>query len=60
MNFKELLAWAKEGEVWALEAMLELYKPLLVKESILDGIFDEDLYQEFCMTLLKCVGKFSI
>lgn len=44
MNFKELMTKAKDGVLQAQESLLELYKPLLVKESIVNGIFDEDLY----------------
>ena len=60
MNFKELILSAKDGNVEAEENILMLYKPLLLKESIQNGIFDEDLYQELCITLIKCVRKFQI
>lgn len=60
MNFKELMTKAKDGDLQAQESLLELYKPLLVKESIVNGIFDEDLYQELCITLLDCIRKFRI
>lgn len=60
MNFKELLLRAKAHEAKAMEAILELYTPLLLKESISDGVFDEDLYQELCLLLVKCVHKFKI
>lgn len=59
MNFKELLIQAKEGNHQAKEEMLEHYKPLILKESIIDGIFDEDLYQELSITLLRCIFKFD-
>lgn len=60
MNFKNLLIQAKSGDKDAKESILALYKPLLIKESILDGTFDEDLYQELCITLLNCIRKFII
>lgn len=60
MNFKELMTKAKDGVLQAQESLLELYKPLLVKESIINGVFDEDLYQELCITLLDCIRKFRI
>lgn len=60
MNFKEILLSAKAGSSEAEERIFLLYKPLLLKESIQDGIFDEDLYQELCITLVKCVRKFQI
>lgn len=60
MNFKELLTLAKNGEDLAIKKIVEMYKPLLIKESIVDGIFDEDLYQELMLTLLRCIQKIKI
>ena len=60
MNFKELLLCAQRGESGAVNKVLEMYRPLLLKESILEGTFDEDLYQELCMTLLRCIHKFKV
>lgn len=60
MNFKELLSRAKNDDLQAKEAILERYKSLLLKEAIIDGIFDEDLYQELCVTLLDCIHEFHI
>ena len=48
------------GITAAKEALLERYKPLLLKEAIIDGVFDGDLYQELCVTLLDCIRKFRI
>ena len=60
MNFKELMLRAKDNEKAAADEILAMYRPLLLKESILDGIYDEDLYQEFCLTLLNCIQKFRV
>lgn len=60
MNFKEMLLQAKSGEPQSTAVILNLYKPLLVKESIIDGVYDEDLYQELCMTLLHCIRVFKV
>ena len=60
MNFKELLARAKDDDLQAKEALLERYKSLLLKEAIINGVFDEDLYQKLCVTLLDCIRKFRI
>ena len=46
MNFPELLICAKAGDNDAAERILTMYQPLLVKESVLEGALDEDLYQE--------------
>ena len=58
MNFKEMLLQAKAGRELAVMALLEMYKPLLVKYAIINGRFDEDLYQELCIIWLKCIWLF--
>ena len=58
MNFLELLICAKAGDNDAAERILTMYQPLLVKESVLDGALDEDLYQELCLVFLRCIEKF--
>ena len=60
MRFKDLLLQAKTGDEKAVTEFLMMYRPLLLKESIVDGVFDEDLYQELCVVFLKCVRKFRI
>ena len=60
MNFKELLLQAKFGDRTATTELLMLYQPLLLKESIIDGILDEDLYQELCITLVRAIELFRI
>ena len=58
MNFKEALLQAKAGQEPAVIALLEMYKPLLIKGAIVGGRFDEDLYQELCITLIKSIRMF--
>lgn len=60
MNFKEMLLEAKTGREQAVMALLEMYKPLLVKYAIINSRFDEDLYQELCIILLKCIAQFRM
>ena len=60
MNFLELLICAKDGNNEAAERILTMYQPILVKESVLDGALDEDLYQELCLQLFLCIRKFRI
>ena len=59
MNFRDLLDAAKKGNSNAKETILDMYKPLLMKESIIDGIFDEDFFQELSLVLVKCVNNFK-
>ncbi len=60
MNFMELLICAKAGDNEAAERILAMYQPIIVKESVLDGALDEDLYQELCLQLFFCIRKFRI
>ena len=60
MNFERLLLKAKEGNADAVLKILEIYKPLLIKNAIVNGRFDEDLYQELVSTWLQCIQRFQI
>ena len=60
MNFERLLLKAKEGNADAVLKILEIYKPLLIKNAIVNGRFDEDLYQELVSKLLQCIQRFQI
>lgn len=60
MDFKELLIRAKRGELNAQEELLKMYQPLIMKESIVAGVFNEDLYQELCYRFIRCVEVFKI
>lgn len=60
MNFEAMLRLAGAGDQRATVTLLELYKPLLGRASIVNGKYDEDLYQELCMTFLRCVRLFRI
>ena len=60
MKFIDLLTKAKSGEQDAIHTILEMYRPLLLKESIIFGVLDEDLYQELCVVLVKSIAKFVI
>ena len=58
MNFKELLYRARQGNQEAILEIFEMYRPLLIKNALVEGIFDEDLYQELTAELLKCIRYF--
>lgn len=59
MEFEELLLRAKYGEKKAAEQILEMYRPMLVKNSLIHGRFDEDLYQELVIEALKSIKYFK-
>ena len=44
----------------AITAILQMYRPLLLKYAIIDGVLDEDLYQELSIILLKAIKLFKI
>ena len=43
-----------------LQCILQMYRPLLLKYAIIDGVLDEDLYQELSIILLKAIKLFKI
>ena len=47
------------GDTQAMEQIVEMYRPLLVKNALVNGVFDEDLYQELMIELLKCIRYFK-
>ncbi len=59
MSFKQTFKKAKAGSQNAIEELLLMYQPLLLKESIVDNVLDEDLYQELCIVFLRCIRLFE-
>lgn len=59
MNFEEVLFRAKMGYHVATERILEMFRPLLIKNSLINGRFDEDLYQELIIEVLKCIQSYQ-
>lgn len=58
MDFEDVLFCAKQGDKEAMEQMLNMYRPMLIRNSLIDGRFDEDLYQELVVETLKCIQYF--
>lgn len=59
MDFEELLFLAKMSDENAIGKILEMYHTLLIKSALVNGIFDEDLYQELIIEVLKCIKYFK-
>ena len=59
-EFEAVLRLAKMGDKEAMEEIYQMFRPLLVKNSLDFGVLDEDLYQELCQTLLLCIIKFRL
>ena len=58
-NFNKLLERAKQNDESAILEIVEMYKPALLKNSMIDNMFDEDLYQQLLVTLLRCIHTFK-
>ncbi len=59
MAFGNLFRQAKADNQQAIEELLMMYQPLLLKESIVNGVLDEDLYQELCLVFIRCIREFK-
>ena len=53
--FKNTLLLAQQGNEMAMEKLLSRYDPLLKKCSIIQGHFDEDLYQSLILEFVRAV-----
>jgi len=60
MLFDDLLRRAQANDGSAFERISALYEPLLRKESRVYGCFDEDLYQDQLIVLLRCIRQFDM
>ena len=60
MTFEQMLRRAKDGDHEAITSILLMYQPMLIKNAVLDGRLDEDLYQELCITLMQAIKLFRI
>ena len=58
MSFDELLFRAKAGDMDAKAEIFVMYRPLLIKYSLVNRRFDEDLYQELAVKPMKCIRYF--
>lgn len=59
MKFEEILFRAQQGDKKAIEQILEMFRPMLIRNALIWGVFDEDLYQEFVIETLKCIQHFK-
>ena len=60
MNFKELLMKAKQGDKGQERNSFLMYASHGVKQVQNQGIFSEDLYQNFPRPFASCIEQFSI
>ena len=57
-SFSDLLRRAVDGEPEAVNEILRLYMPLINRNSVVDGIFDEDCRQYIMLRVAEQIGKF--
>lgn len=60
MSFELNLMKARENDKKAMLWIIEMYRPLIIRYSLVNGRFDEDLYQENVYTMLICIKKFPL
>ncbi|MCI8363072.1 MAG: helix-turn-helix domain-containing protein [Clostridia bacterium] len=58
MEFEEILFRAKHGDKKSVERILEMFRPMLIRNALIKGVFEEDLYQEYVIETLKCIRNF--
>lgn len=59
-EFRSILTGAVSGNHEDLEKILELYKPLIEKNSYINGTLDEDLKQHLMIHIALQIGKFPL
>lgn len=59
-NFDEILFEATNGNKKAIEQIIKLYKPLILKYSYISGKVDEDLKQTIILKIIKSLPKFIL
>jgi len=57
-SFSELLHLAMTGDAEAVNEILRLYLPLINRNSVIDGVFDEDCRQYISLRVVKAIPKF--
>ena len=57
--FAALILEAKNGDMAATEKIIEMYEPLLISKSLVEGVFDEDLHQELVYTVVRAINGFK-
>jgi len=59
-DFQELFEAAQNGELQALEKLIEMYMPSVYKNSFISGQLDCDCLQELTIRLIKCIRNFKL
>ena len=57
-EFREILVRAQAGDNEAMTDILEMYMPLINKQSFVNGKLDEDLRQIILLEIVKSIKNF--
>lgn len=58
-ELRELLEAAQNGDDTAMADLLEMFKPIIFKNCMIDSKFDEDCFQELSLKFIKCIKNFK-
>ncbi len=58
-ELRELLEAAQNGDDTAMGQLLEVFKPVILKNCMIDNRFDEDCFQELSLKFIKCIKNFK-
>ena len=59
MEFERVLFRDKQGDEKVIEQRLEMFRSMLIRNALIRGVFEEDLYQELAIETLKCIQCFK-
>lgn len=60
MEFEALLLSAKHGDPAALDELFAMFRPCLMRYSVIGTQFDEDLLQIQNQLFWKCIQRFQL
>ncbi len=58
-ELREIIERAQQGDKESVEKIVEMFKPLIIRNSYLNGTYNEDCFQELCIKLINCIHSFK-
>lgn len=58
-ELREIFDNAQNGDKDSIQKILEMFEPLVRKNSHIGGKFDEDCFQELNIKLINCIQSFE-
>ncbi|MBB6218728.1 hypothetical protein HNQ80_004903 [Anaerosolibacter carboniphilus] len=56
---RQLFDAAQRGDGDAIGSILDIFKPMIYKNSCINGCFDGDCFQELCIKFIYCIKNFK-